>query len=303
MRNKVVRFIFYGNYFLAFVIIALSLETAFQMHLPLCTPVYYALIATTVIIYYTYAYASSAAGGTSPNERTLWYIRHRKFIRISQRVLIVTACILAIWLAVKNINGILSLPLFYWCILALIFAASLLYYGLIPVKTSAFNLRSTGWLKAFVIGFLWACCVGFLPVTELKLERHTNIQVPDLIYWAFLKNWMFCAVNAIIFDIKDYAEDSIHNLRTIVVRMGLRKTIFYVLIPLLIAGITWLIILTSYYGFPKPAIILNLVPFIALLFIVYAMHKRRPILYYLVIVDGLLLLKACCGIASSFFTR
>jgi hypothetical protein len=35
-----------------------------------------------------------------------------------------------------------------------------------------------------------------------------------------------------MFDIKDYAADHNHQLKTFVVRYGLRKTIFYILIPL-----------------------------------------------------------------------
>ena len=29
-----------------------------------------------------------------------------------------------------------------------------------------------------------------------------------LLWWLFIKNFMFCTVNAIMFDIKDYAHDS-----------------------------------------------------------------------------------------------
>ena len=60
------------------------------------------------------------------------------------------------------------------------------------------------------------------------------VAEPLLMLWLFVKNWMFCTVNAIMFDMKDYEDDANIELKTFAVRMGLRNTIYYILVPLLL---------------------------------------------------------------------
>ena len=162
-------------------------------------------------------------------------------------------------------------------------------------------MRSTGWFKAFVIGFVWACCANVLPLIMLKIETGIGYHDSVLWTWLFIKNWMFCTVNAIIFDIKDYPTDANRHLRTFVVRYGLRKTIFQILIPLLVVGLISLGIFASYKGFGLPQVLCNVLPFILTIYIAYSMHVRKNILYYLIVIDGLILFKAICGIIGMQF--
>ena len=55
------------------------------------------------------------------------------------------------------------------------------------------------------------------------------------------------------------------------------------------------------HGFSFMKLLLNSIPFLALLAVIHALRKRRSVLYYLAVVDGLLLLKALCGIFSTFW--
>ena len=114
---------------------------------------------------------------------------------------------------------------------------------------------------------------------------------------------MFCTVNAIIFDIKDYADDSNKQLKTFVVSFGLRKTIFYILLPLIIIGLFSLIAFTTSRHAGIVTISLNLIPFILLLMIAWSMQKPHKILYYLIVIDGLIFLKAICGIIGMHFIK
>ena len=114
---------------------------------------------------------------------------------------------------------------------------------------------------------------------------------------------MFCTVNAIMFDIKDYEDDANRQLKTFVVRIGLKKTIFYVLIPLLLIGLISLLIFTHYKNFKTITIAFNLIPFLSLLFVAYSLQRPKKILYYLIVIDGLLLVKAVCGISGMVLMR
>ncbi|WP_231459067.1 MULTISPECIES: hypothetical protein [unclassified Pedobacter] len=303
MFNKIVQFIFFGNYFVGLLAVALTIEATVQLRLPFNSLNYYLLLFFAPTIYYTYAYTKASTSLSSLNLRNTWYYNHRKFIAISQVVLIVLCGVLAVNLLYQNFNNILKLPFSYWVAIVIIITAGSMYYGLLPKSFINFNLRSTGWLKAFVIGFVWACCVNVLPLIMLKIETGIGYHDSVLWTWLFIKNWMFCTVNAIIFDIKDYPTDANKHLRTFVVRYGLRKTIFNILIPLLLVGLLSLAVFASYKGFGLPQVLCNVLPFILTLYVAYAMHKRKNILFYLIVIDGLILFKALCGILGMQFVK
>ncbi|MBC6109123.1 hypothetical protein ACFOG5_12585 [Pedobacter fastidiosus] len=301
MGNKIIRFIFFGNYFVGLLAVALTLEATQQLRLPYNSLNYFLLLFLAPTIYYTYAYNRVSTKPSATNPRNQWYFVHKKFINWSQGILFTICMLLAINLLYQNFNNFLKLPASYWIAILIIVIAGGLYYGLLPKSFLKFNLRSTGWLKAFVIGFVWACCANVLPLIMLKIETGIGYHDSVLWTWLFIKNWMFCTVNAIIFDIKDYPTDSNKHLRTFVVRYGLRRTIFNILIPLLIIGLISLGIFTYFKGFGFPQVFFNVLPFMLTIYVAYSMHRRKNILYYLMVIDGLILFKAICGIIGMQF--
>jgi hypothetical protein len=50
--------------------------------------------------------------------------------------------------------------------------------------------------------------------------------------------------------------------------------------------------------FPLIRTALNSIPFIALVAVAYSMYRRKSIMFYLAVIDGLMLLKAFCGILA-----
>lgn len=299
--GKIIRFIFFGNYFVGVLAVALTFEATLQLKLPFNSINYYLLLFLAPTIYYTYAYNKVSTNPSAINPRNKWYFQHKKLINWSQAILFVLCMFLVVKLLYQNYDNILNLPIIYWFAIAIIILAGILYYGLLPKSFLNFNLRSTGWLKAFVIGFVWACCANILPIIMVKIETGIGYHDSVLWTWLFIKNWMFCTVNAIIFDIKDYPTDANRHLRTFVVRYGLRKTIFNILIPLLIVGLISLGIFANYKGFGWPQVVCNVLPFLLTIYLAYSMHKRKNILYYLMVIDGLILFKAICGIIGMQF--
>ncbi|MDY0903558.1 hypothetical protein [Pedobacter sp. CFBP9032] len=303
MLNKIVRFIFFGNYFVGILAVALTIEATYQLRLPFNSLNYYLLLFLAPTIYYTYAYNKVSTQPSATNPRTQWYFEHKKIIGWSQLLLFLFCIFLSLTLLYQNYLHILNLPVIYWLAIIIIIVAGTLYYGLLPRSFLKFNLRNTGWLKAFVIGFVWACCANVLPLIMLKIETGIGYHDSVLWTWLFIKNWMFCTVNAIIFDIKDYPTDANKHLRTFVVRYGLRKTIFSILIPLLLIGLISLGVFADYKGFGLPQVLCNVLPFILTIYVAYSMHRRKNILYYLMVIDGLILFKALCGIVGMQFVH
>lgn len=303
MGLKIIKFIFFGNYFIGLLALALTLESTIQLKLPFNSLAYYLLIALAPIVYYTYAYMGVNKLTKTANPRTQWYIEHQKLVNWSQLMLSVACLLTFSYLFFTNFYAILHLPVEYWITVFMLLLVALLYYGMLPSYFFNLNLRNTGWLKPFIIGFVWACTASILPLIVLKIETGINVTESVLWIWLFIKNWMFCTVNAIMFDMKDYAIDANKELKTFVVSLGLRKTIFNILIPLLCIGMISLLIFTYIAHFKLITIAFNLIPFILTIMVAYSMNKRKEILFYLIVIDGLILVKSLCGIAGILFLQ
>ncbi|GAA4794185.1 hypothetical protein GCM10023231_23180 [Olivibacter ginsenosidimutans] len=301
MIDRIIQFIFFGNFFVGLLAIALSIETAVQLNVPFNNTAYYLLLFFATMAYYTYAYVHVTVSARHHNPRTRWYHEHRAFVRWNLKFSVLLSVLLVIYLLYHDFTHLRQLHWAYWLIMLLVVSAGFLYYGLLPKSIIRLNIRDTGLLKSFIIGFVWASCVNLFPLVMLKLEGHLYTPDPFLVAWLFIKTFMFCTVNAIMFDIKDYAEDANRSLKTFVVRFGLRNTIFQILIPLLLVGVLAMVIFAYYRHFGYIPLLINILPFALSLLVAYSMHKRQNILYYLIVIDGLLLVKAICGVVAMQF--
>ena len=301
MGNKIIKLIFFGNYFVGLLAVALTFECMLQLKLPQISLSYYLLLFLGPIVYYTFAYHQASTDPLTINPRNKWYFQHKRLIGFSQAGLTIVCAVLAGKIVYQNFERILDMPADYWLSIIVIFAAAVFYYGLLPKSFVKLNLRVRGWLKPFVIGFVWACFANVLPLIIVKVE--SGVDFSGSWFWAFLfiKNWMFCTVNAIIFDIKDYPTDANQHIRTFVVRYGLRKTIFNILMPLLSVGVFSMLIFAYIEHFSATHIFLSVLPFGLTIYLAYSMHRRRKIMYYLMIIDGLILVKAISGIIGMQF--
>ncbi len=289
------RFILFGNYLYGFCTVALSVEASLQQHKPLNSFPYYLLVFAATVLYYTHAYIAEPAGD-STNQRSLWYCKNRTFIRGSQVLFTVVCMLTAAYLLQRNWNDILRVDFLQWAMAVAFPLVAALYYGSASPGRSTHNLRNNGWLKPFVIGFVWAGAVTIYPVFFSSIEQRT-VYVPDMVnILLFIKNFMYITMLCVMFDIKDYAADHNRQLKTFVVRYGLRKTIFSFIIPLSLVGLVTFILYAELREFPFFRILINTIPFILLIIVAWSMHRRKSILYYLAIIDGLMLVKAACGI-------
>lgn len=296
-NNPLIKFVFYGNYFYGICAIALSIEATLQQHFPLNNLYYFLALFCATVVYYSHAYITEIPIN-STNERTLWYKQNKKLVVASQVILTLILCIYSIiflqhhWLSLLNITRL-------QIILILIFPlVGLLYYG---VSGTRYSLRNIGWLKPFVIGFAWAGLVTFYPIIFNSLAENTVFELRIISLLLFLKNFMFVSVLCIMFDIKDYVSDKELNLHTFAVKFGLEKTILFVILPLCTIGLGTFMWYGVNQNFHLIRIILNVLPFLLVLLTAYSLHLRRSILYYLVVVDGLMLLKGICGSVGMIF--
>ena len=287
---------FFGNYFYGLCVIFLLVEAIFQQKINFPPATFFALLFCITVLYYTKAYISETIHSKA-NERTIWYVQNKSKVVNTQIYLSVFSAVLAVLLLPNILTGLKQFNTKDYILISIFPFVSFLYYGF----TSKFSLRQTHWFKPFIIGIVWSGLVTLSPLFYNQLENNQHLQVGLLNFLLFVKNLMYIAVLSIMFDIKDYATDYNQQLKTFVVSFGLRKTIFFILIPLSILGFISFLLFAFSHSFNTPRILINLIPFILLIITTYSMHQRRPIFYYLFIIDGLMIVKAICGITASYF--
>ncbi len=290
---------FFGNYFYGCCAVALAIEANLQQSYPLNRALFYVLLFAVTVLYYTHAYLSEN-NQPNTNPRNRWYSLHQKWVRISQWMLTIVAVSISIYLCKEWKGRFSQITLSQWFLLSVFPLLAIWYYGdRIPFITGS-SLRSRGWIKPFVIGFIWSGIVTIYPAFFSALENNRSYQPEIFHLLLFIKNGMFITMLCILFDIKDYAADHNRQLKTFVVRYGLRKTLFFIIMPLTFVGLGTFLTYGFTHAFPALRMIINTIPFILLIIVTYHMYRRKSILYYLAIIDGLMLVKALCGIIGSF---
>lgn len=300
-RNSIIKTIFFGNYFYGICAVGLSIEASLQQEFPLNSMLYYALVFMSSVFYYTVAYVGEPTGRDVTNTREAWYIRNRKRIKQRQIILAVLIIVCSVLFLTNIREQLWRTSLTNWFLIFLFPAVAGMYYGINTRQWGGVNLRKIGWLKPFVIGFTWAGFVTVFPVISYSIEHGVEFVPVFKNLLLFIKNFMFVSVLCILFDIKDYATDANQQLKTFVVKTGLRKTIFYIIIPLSAIGLGSFLLYAITNQFHLLKILLNTVPFILLIIVAYSLHRRRAITYYLAIIDGLMLVKAVCGSVAMIF--
>jgi 4-hydroxybenzoate polyprenyltransferase len=173
--------------------------------------------------------------------------------------------------------------------------AGLMYtFRILPLK-----LRRFGRLKPFVIGFVWAGVVTIFPVLFWQI-RNPNEVAPGISTKAllWLQNFLFISSLAIVFDIKDFKSDKRLKLQTYPAKYGIKKTIHFAIVPLALLCLMILVIQHIVFPYTVTESLLQSFPYFILILITGKLYAERNLLFYLAGIDGLMLLKAICGIIS-----
>lgn len=291
------QFFFFGNYCYGFCAIALTIEACLQQQTILNSPWYFILIFASTIIYYTYPYIRQH-NPSQDNVRVNWYHRYQPILVKSQILLTALFAIAGCVYLFQYWQGIISLTWQAWILLLIFPLVGILYYGGQIKLLRHLGLRKTGWLKPFVIGFVWGGFVTIYPIIFSNAENGLEYTPTFVGFLLFVKNFMFCSMLGMIGDIKDYTDDKKLQLETFVVRNGIYKTLFFIILPLSVLGLGTFVYYGVTHGFHPIKIALNVFPFILLMMVTYSLRKPKPILFFFAIADGLLIAKSICGIIA-----
>jgi hypothetical protein len=294
------RLFFFGNYFYGVCAVSLILETSALLKIPFQGYLFHAIAFVATVLFYNYPYARNYSS-PSTNPRTAWYIANHSLIVKTQIVLTLLLVAVIAAVLINHFHEFENMSNPQWFLFLIFPFSGAMYYGANFIS-ARYNLRSIGWLKPFLIGFVWAGLTTIYPLEYHDVLHSTHHQATLLEILLFLKNLMFISMVAILFDIKDYASDSSSNLNTMVVRIGLRKTIFFVVFPLTILGVLTFLSYALVHQFSLLKMILIMIPFFLLITVARSLKRRRSLMYYLVLIDGLLVIKAAFGILAASVT-
>ena len=287
---------FFGNYFYAVCVVVLCIASFAQLGHRQIPILFVALAAAATVYYYNHSYLLESIDD-APNQRTIWVREHAGRIKKIQWWLFVFLLMGGSYELYTLFPGIRLMgadDILFCCLIGL---GSFLYY--FDTKKYPFlNLRSYGLLKPVVIGCIWAGVGVYAPYLFLKLSQQQHVSMSHLPI-LFVSNALYISVIAVLFDIKDFESDANKQMKTLVVRIGLTKTINWFVVPL---GALILLATLRYsylHGFTGYQILLNTIPLILLISVSYQMYQRKSILYYLAIIDGLIVVKAACGLIAT----
>jgi hypothetical protein len=295
---RVLEFIFYGNFFYGICAVSLIFETAVLFDLHLNSGIIYLLAFAATTLFYNYPYARIGSN-PSNNPRTLWHTQNRSIIRIIQ-ILCSVLLILGIgWIFFVHFEKIIAFNTFEWILILTFPIVGTIYYGS-NFFTSKYHIRQITWMKPFAIGFVWAGITNTYPILYSHMIQSIPTDYSLMMVMQFFKTFLFTSILAIMFDIKDYQADSKSQLQTLIVKLGLRKTIFYVIIPITFLGIItfWTYALAHQFSILK--MLLIMAPFVLILLTTRSFGKRRSLLFYLIVIDGLLIVKTLFGVFSTW---
>jgi hypothetical protein len=300
LRN-LTNLIFFGNIFYGICAVALCIETNVFHHISLNVFPFYLLIFLCSWIYYTMIYVRSV-GAKNYNDRTLWYRRNLVVITKLLKITLALVGVFLLYLLWSNWAAFHRFTIFQWCLILVFPFVSALYTFKMPWLYLK-KIRQIGWLKPFVVGFIWSGWVTVYPLLVWEVQRgdsNTKPSIPNGLFWA--QNFLFISILAIIFDVKDYRNDVQLRLNTYPARLGIRNTFRYVIYPATFINLILFLLLQFQQHFTLEQTLVQAIPYFFLIWVNLTHRKPRGVLYYLVAIDGLMFLKAICGIISISFS-
>ncbi|OJV52993.1 MAG: hypothetical protein BGO31_04365 [Bacteroidetes bacterium 43-16] len=291
LERKALKFLFFGNYFYGFCAVGMALET----YSTLDVGIDYALLLLlliSVITFYTHAYRFAHLGfdGSLSKQqfyyqRNLWYYINYKKLKWLQLFNAVALCFLSYELFIHPVP--ISWSARDYTLLIITLLAGLCYIG--AGKFSGRNVRAG---KNVIIAWVWAGMTTALPIAGHELDA--DKWLPFLLL--FVENFLFVLVLSIVFDIKDYVLDATNGLATIPTKLGFKKTLKRTIIPLCV--VLFFVHLADLFIVDDLNIgwkALSFIPFLFLLALPRLLKRRQSLLFYLFIIDGMMLFKGLLG--------
>lgn len=204
-------------------------------------------------------------------ERSQWLIKHRKKLLIS----IVISLGIVLFLC-NNLS---------WTSIMIMVGAEIVstFYYLPP-----FNLRKHGYIKPFLIAFIWTVSCAVVPLIEHDLITSSS-------YLYFVSQFCFVSLLCFLFDIKDMETDYLNGINTYANKFGMNVTKGICLLLAVVSGVTFYFFTNDHI-----ALMCELGTLLLTGITVILTNDKKHDFYYYLWVDGLLIAQALIFIAGLY---
>ncbi len=228
-------FLVHTNVLIALAAVAQCALTYYILNLPVNDPILVIEGATTLLLYNLSLYLSLPKDPSkSPFQRTRWIGKNMWFFWLLSAI----ATVITIW-ALFQVHLMTLFFLGFIGVISLAYAVPLL-----KVKGKWVGMRQVPGLKVFYIALVWSLSSVGLPVVELYANG-ANIDWYQANYLGLVKI-VFLVLCTLPFDIRDYEQDSLYNLKTVPILLGKQRAInlsygigVFHLILILLSPNTW----------------------------------------------------------------
>ncbi|MFZ1532617.1 MAG: hypothetical protein WAT14_00540 [Chitinophagaceae bacterium] len=290
MVKRILDFIVYSNFFIAACALLFTYETFCLLHLPASLNWYLLLIFLCTIFVYSLHYFVKSTKEKN-DTRLVWCRANRKLLQliILASFLLIAAGVLYHFKSIfiteegfdyRNLAWFIIIPLL-----------SLAYsHPLNPWNKK--SLRQIGWLKMGSLSFIWSFTTVILPV----LMQHDSINglLPNKYALVlFINRFVFIASLSLLFNINDYEEDKLDNIKTLAVVLGPGKSILYGKWLMLLMNAAAAFFLLHYFELNNPLFYAALLLPVIIVFLLY--HQFSPMkdeTTFIIRYDGMMIVKA-----------
>ena len=286
----------WSNHFYGIAASLLTIETTLLILNQLPSFFLVAFIYIGTLVYYTYAYFNETSTGLY-NERSNWYQSNKGYLRIRQVFLILLCFGIGVF-KLQLIEIFILLPIGLKIILCFAVLVTLLYYYAHKIFKRV-NLRNKGLLKSMSIAWVWVVVCFILPIV-IKSQGKYNFSAHYALLH-LLQLYLFILILAILFDIKDINRDNDENIKTLVAKYGIKPIMYIFIFPLVlvylwVAFFLFFRLHESFVYFLTSLLISFLIVMVS-----YLVQKRKTIHENILLIDGLILIKALLGILLMLF--
>jgi 4-hydroxybenzoate polyprenyltransferase len=279
--------ILWNNHFYGIGIVGLSICSSLYLtgQLPSLTFLVMAYFGT--VVYYTNAYFNEKINEQN-KDRVIWYQKNDAYLKTRQWLLGIVIIAVLIISLYQNPN-LLSFDIISICLLGFSLLLSYLYG--FP------KFQNNGLIKSSIIAFVWTITGAYLPVYFNQSGEYETMNIIVTTFYC-IQLFLFIFLLAVLFDIKDIKTDLSRNKKTLVLQIGLNNIIPFLVLPYIIISMIIDYKLANSFSFTLFIWLLYCIFYL----IVYLVSKKAltesKISSSILLVDGLILIKASIGIIS-----
>jgi 4-hydroxybenzoate polyprenyltransferase len=280
--RKISEIVLFGSIFIALCAVAMCIETNLLLHLPLNSTGFYLFVFGATIVQYNmhYLYKTTAVGGS---RRLAWSLQNKPV----HKILIVAGLAMIIY-------SLFGFHLRHFLILLVFGLMAFLYsFPFLPFAGRK-RIKDYGLAKIITLALMWTLVTVWFPVDQASI---TGLSFQLI----FIRRFIFIFILCLVFDIRDRQIDSEHNISTVAVKLGVKKTyhLCYILLGLFAA----LSVIQFIYYNDLVQLTAMLLSAAATIIPIEMSKKNNSDMLYLAGIDGMMLLQAFLVIFAELFIR